>query len=195
MGRSGFTFVELVIAMAISLALGIGGFLFFRSQVRSLIDQSAGLDAIEGARAALDFMAYEIRQAGSNPGNNCGTCSANGLSTISSTGLTIGWDANSDGSIGTGESITYAYDSSLKRIARTVSGSSATTLISNVPSGGLSFAYYDSSDNTTATATSVATIKVTVQVQAAKATTVTTTTLYSRVALRNRALTHLGVQG
>jgi prepilin-type N-terminal cleavage/methylation domain-containing protein len=188
MSHRGFTLIELVVAMGISLALGIGGFLFFRTQVRSLIDQSAGLDAIEGARAALDFMAYEIRQAGSSNG----ACSASTpLSSMSSTGLTITY-CNTSASL---QTIIYAYDSGLKRITRSVNGSSATTLISNVPSGGLSFVYYDSSDASTATASNVASIKLTVQVQAARATTVTTTTLYSRVALRNRALTHLGVQG
>lgn len=188
---AGFTLVELLVTMGISFVLGSAGFLFLRSQLRSLTDQAGGLDAIEGARAALDFMAYEIRQAGSPTG----ACSAaTPLSNANSTQLTIAYcDAT-----GTLQTVIYAYSSSAKAITRTVAGTPS-TLISNVPSGGLSFAYYQADGGATdpalatpvATPANVKTVKVTVQVTTARATTATTVSIGSRIALRNRVLTNL----
>jgi type II secretory pathway component PulJ len=184
--------LELLVAASISLVLGAAGFFFFRTQLRSLIDQSAGLDAIEGARAALDFMANDIRLASLKPTGSCSTCGA-GLSNAQSTTITVAWDANSNGTLDASESITYAYDSSAKAVTRTVNGTT-TTLIRNVPSGGLSFQYLQSdgsaaamSGGTVTFPATVTTVLVTVQVQAANATSPWNTTISSRVTLRNRA--------
>jgi len=201
---AGFTLIELLIAMAMSLALGIGGFAFYRSQAQSLTDQSAGLDAIEGARAALDFMSADIRMAGANPAgtwSQSGTCGA-GLSEAGSTSLKVTWDgANGDATYGTingGETTKYSYDSTSKSILRTVNGVD-TTLIKNVPSGGLSFQYYTANGPVSLTGSpaqvpssgtnncnNVTYIKINVQVQTARGTTITTVPLSSYVALRNR---------
>jgi prepilin-type N-terminal cleavage/methylation domain-containing protein len=196
---AGFTLIEVLVAAVISLALGIGGFSFFRTQARSLTDQSASLDAAEGTRAALDFMAYDIRMAGNNPAGTwtqSGTCEA-GLKSAQTSDLTISWDgANGgvvDGSIAAGETTRYHYDYATKSIIRTVDGADQ-TLIKNVPSGGLSFQYFV---GTAAAAMSggavsssdcnrVTNILITVQVQTARGTTVTNVNLGSRVALRNR---------
>jgi prepilin-type N-terminal cleavage/methylation domain-containing protein len=189
---AGFTLVELLVTIGIAFVLGSAGFLFFRTQLRSLTDQAGGLDAIEGARAALDFMAYEIRQAGSPSG----ACSAaTPLSNASSTALTIAYCDTS----GTLQTVAYAYSSSAKSITRTVGGGSASTLIANVPSGGLSFTYYQVNGGTgdpalatpVATPANVRTIKVSVQVTTARATTATTVSIGSRIALRNRVLSNL----
>jgi Tfp pilus assembly protein PilW len=189
LGRSaGFTMTELLVSTIISLLLGVAGFSFFRSQARSLTDQAASLDAIEGARAALEFIASDIRNAGLKPTGSCSTCGT-GLSGASATALTVGWDANSSGTLDGGESITYSYESATKTIVRTVSGASAQTLIKNVPSGGLSFQYLTSAGSAATISggvpTNAVTIVLTIQVEAAKATTVTTTSLSSRIALRN----------
>jgi type IV pilus assembly protein PilW len=194
LGAAGFTMLELLVAAAISLVLGAVGFFFFRAQLMSLINQSAGLDAIEGSRAALDFMANDIRLASLKPTGSCATCGA-GLSGAQATTITVAWDADSSGTLDANESITYAYNSSSKAVTRTVNGTT-TTLISNVPSGGLSFQYLQSdgsaaamsgSPATVTTPANVTTVLVTVQVQAAKATNPWNTTISSRVTLRNRA--------
>jgi type II secretory pathway component PulJ len=194
LGAAGFTILELLVAASISLVLGAAGFFFFRTQLRSLIDQSAGLDAIEGARAALDFMANDIRLASLKPTGSCPTCDP-GLSNAQSTTITFAWDANSNGTVDASEWITYAYDSSAKAVTRTVNGTT-TTLIRNVPSGGLSFQYLQSDGSAAAmsgspaavtTPANVTTVLVTVQVQAANATSPWNTTISSRVTLRNRA--------
>ncbi len=186
--------LELLVAAGISFVLGAAGFFFFRTQLRSLTDQAAGLDAIEGARAALDFMASDIRLASLKPTGSCSTCGA-GLSGAQSTTITVAWDANSNGTLDANESITYAYDASAKAVTRTINGTTS-TLIRNVPSGGLSFQYFQSDGSAAAmsgspaavtTPANVTTVLVTVQVQAANATTPWTTLLSSRVTLRNRA--------
>ena len=206
MGRraAGFTLVELLATMAISFVLGSAGFLFFRTQLRSLTDQSSGLDAIEGARAALDFMANEIRMAGANPAGtwpHTGTCGA-GLSSAQTSRLTISWDgANGrpiDGAIDANESITYRFDSGTKQIWRTINGVD-TLLVRNAT--GLTFQYFKDaaaaamsgspSQVTSADCNGVTNIQITVQVETARATTVTNVNLGARVALRNRVLAKL----
>jgi type IV pilus assembly protein PilW len=197
----GFTLTELLIATAISFVLGGAGFLFFRTQLRSLTDQAAGLDAIEGARAALDFMANDIRMAGANPAgtwspaaNSC----LKGLSSAQSSSLTVRWDANSDGSVNAAETITYSYDAANKQVVRTVNGSSA-VLINDAL--GLTFQYFKGtaaaamsgspSQVTTADCDAVTSVQVTVLVSAARATTPTTVSVGARIALRNRVLGNL----
>jgi prepilin-type N-terminal cleavage/methylation domain-containing protein len=199
---AGFTLVELLVTMGISFVLGSAGFLFFRSQLRSLTDQSAGLDAIEGARAALDFMANEIRMAGANPAGTwpqTGACGA-GLSSAQTSRLTISWDgANGspiDGTIDANESISYRYDSASNRIWRTVNGVD-TLLILNAT--GLTFQYFKDAaaaamsggQVTSADCNGVTNIQIAVQVKTARATTVTSVNLGARVALRNRVLAKL----
>lgn len=197
----GFTLTELLIATAISFVLGAAGFLFFRTQLRSLTDQAAGLDAIEGARAALDFMANDIRMAGANPAgtwapgaNSC----LKGLSSARSSSLTVRWDANGDGNVNAAETITYAYDAANKQVVRTINGTSA-VLINDA--SGLTFQYFKGaaaaamggspSQVTTADCDAVTSIQVTVQVSAARATTPSTVSVAARVALRNRVLGNL----
>ena len=183
MGNAGFTLVELMTSTVIAAVLGIGGVLFFRGQVLSLADQSAGLDATEGARAALDFMANEIRQAGSattNSGswsNPSGYCGAGLLSTSSATSLTIAWDGQS--------AITYDINGST--IRRTTGGVTS-TLIKNAVALSFQFLRQDGSTATwPAQCTSVTNILVTVRVQTTRAPTTWTMSLASRVALRNNS--------
>jgi prepilin-type N-terminal cleavage/methylation domain-containing protein len=204
---AGFTLVELLVTVAISFVLGSAGFLFFSAQLHSLTDQSAGLDAIEGARAALDFMANEIRMAGADPaGSNwpqtgLGPCGA-GLSGAQTSRLTIAWDgANGgliNGTIDPDESITYRYDSAGKRIWRAVNGVD-TLLIRNAT--GLTLKYFNDvgevvpsgspSQVPNADCNGVTNIQITVRVQTARATTVTNVNLETHVALRNRVLAKL----
>ena len=201
---AGFTLVELLVTTVLSFVLGSAGFLFFRAQLRSLTDQSAGLDAIEGSRAALDFMANEVRMAGANPAGTwpkTGTCGA-GLSSAQTSRLTIAWDgANGrpiDGTIDADESITYRYDSAGKR---TGAPSTASTPCSSATSLGLTFQYFKDataaamsgspSQVTSADCNGVTNIQITVQVQTARATTVTNVNLGARIALRNRVLARL----
>jgi type II secretory pathway component PulJ len=193
--------------MAISLVVSGAGWMFYRTQLRALGDQSAGLDAGESARAAIAFMAHEIRKAGYDPLKPAQTAfptaGTTGISVAGSNSLQIQLDANSSGAIEANavdplaESITYAYNSTTQTLDRTVNGVTQ-TLISNVPAGGLSFAYYDANGNalslsgnpaqlSASNRDAVATIQINLQVQTVRATSVRTVNLSARAAVRNRA--------
>jgi len=192
--NSGFTLLEVLVATVIAVMLGAGGFAFFASQTRSLADQSATLDAAEGARAAFDFMAKDIRSAGANPAgtwvqaaNSCAT----GLSAASTTSITIRADSNGDG---TPETTTYSYDAGSKTIRRTDNDGVTDTLISNVNSFSLQYFVGSTAaatsgspaQVTTAACDNVTTVLITVQVRNPKVVTINQMNLSARVALRNR---------
>jgi prepilin-type N-terminal cleavage/methylation domain-containing protein len=188
----GFTLLELVVASAVSLLLGAAGFSFFRAQIIALTDQSAGLDAVEGSRAALDFVANDVRMAGAIPTGSCLTCGS-GLANARADRLTVSWDANANGVLDATESITYAYDSATTSVTRTVNGV-AQTLVRNVPAGGFALQYFNfdgtaaaMSGGVVTTAANVTTVRVTIRVNAARATNVFSTHHGARVTLRNRA--------
>lgn len=209
----GFTIVELLVATVISLVLSAAGWTFYRSQLRALIDQSARLDADEAARAAVAFMAREIRKAGLDPladppaGVAFTTPGAKGVSDARPERLLVQWDKNSSGAIETGaadpdaESVEYSYDGVNQQILRTVNGT-AQALIKNVAAGGLSFRYFDANGNVLTPTGSpaelsasdrdaVAVILVSLTVQAARATQPTAVKLSARATLRNRVLGRL----
>lgn len=198
-GSAGFTLTELLVTTIISLMLGVAGFAFFRAQLRSFTDQAGSLDAVEGARAALDFIANDIRMAGADP---TGGAHPNGLSQAQSSTLTIAWDgANSrpvDGAIDANESITYAFDAGAKQITKTVNGVTQ-TLITNATrltfqyflADGVTPAAMSGSPAVVTTPNNVVIVQMTVQVQTARATAITTVKLASHVAVRNRILARL----
>ncbi len=184
-----------MISTIITLALGVGGFMFLRTQLRSLTDQSAGVDAMEGARAALDFMSNDIRMTRAN-----GAAGSGWVGTSTCTGrsdsFTAVWD---DGLSANGtapnHTVQYWYDSANKRIVRTTGGAD-TTLIPNVPANGLAFTYYTSTgaaaamSGTPSQVTScdgVQVVQVSVTVTAKRATQTFTRNIGTRIALRNRS--------
>ncbi len=205
---AGFSITEFMVAMIISLMVSAAGWAFYRTQLRALGDQSADLDAGEGARAAMGFVARELRHTGFDPlGTALVTSGATGINDARSDRLLVQWDANSSGEIDTSaadpnaESVLYSYDSSTQQLLRTVAGSTQ-TLIKNVPPGGLAFQYFDSNGNplslsgnpaqlTAAQRDAVAIVLVNLQVQTARATQVRAVKLSARAALRNRVLGRL----
>src|SRR5256885_16184967 len=89
---------------------------FSLSNLGSLTVHAAGLDAIEGARSALDFMASEIRTAGEKPTLACGSC---GLTAATATGFSFSFDANGNGNAtDSGEQLGDLYNAASKLILR-----------------------------------------------------------------------------
>jgi type IV pilus assembly protein PilW len=64
---SGFTLIELMIAMALSAVFFSGIYFAFNSQQRTQIDQQLTADLQQNARAALYILQREIRMAGFDP--------------------------------------------------------------------------------------------------------------------------------
>ena len=99
---AGFSITEFMVAMIISLMVSAAGWAFYRTQLRALGDQSADLDAGEGARAAMGFVARELRHTGFDPlGTALVTSGATGINDARSDRLLVQWDANSSGEIDT----------------------------------------------------------------------------------------------
>lgn len=208
LGTAGFSITEFMVTMIISLVLSAAGWMFYRTQLRSLGDQSADLDAGEGARAAMGFMARELRVAAYDPqGTALTTAGATGISDARSDRLLVQWDSDSSGTIDpnavdpNAESVLYTYDPSLKQVLRTAAGNTQ-TLIKNVPSIGLAFEYFDGNGDTltpsgnpaqltAAQRDAVAVILVKLQVETFRATRVRTVKLSARAAIRNRVLGRL----
>jgi len=79
--HNGFTLIELVLAVGMLTITMAAFYSVFRMQTRSLKGQENRLEAQQTARAALDFMVREIRNARYNPrdendGDSCGAGAA-----------------------------------------------------------------------------------------------------------------------
>ncbi|MGH7860437.1 MAG: PilW family protein [Candidatus Binatia bacterium] len=212
---SGFTITELLIAMIVSLVVSLAGWGFYRTQLRVLTDQAAELEATESARAAIGFMAREIRHTGYDPLDSAFPDPAapalpnpGALVVAQQNAIAFRWDNDGDGTMEANatdplpESVSYAYNAGTGQIVRTVNGVSQ-TLISNIPAGGLVFQYFNRngapltlSGNpaalTGAQMDTVAFVRVHVRVQAdGTRTTPAIVEMSARAALRNRILDRL----
>lgn len=66
-GEAGFSLTELLIAIVIVAVMGIGMVTLFQAQHQTFIRQNSGVLSTQNARAGLDMMAREIRNAGFDP--------------------------------------------------------------------------------------------------------------------------------
>ena len=65
--KKGFTLVEVLIAMLVTLVMMAGGYSVFNTYQKQTTIQSFVSDAQQTLRAAMDFMVREIRMAGYDP--------------------------------------------------------------------------------------------------------------------------------
>lgn len=111
--EQGFTIVELMIAMAMSLIVMGAIYSLFTTQQKSYIHQERVATVQQNLRAAMNMMAREIRMAGCNP---TGISPSPGIVTEGANTITFTMDITDaagtgppDGDIlDTGENITYA---------------------------------------------------------------------------------------
>lgn len=94
-GRAGFTLIELLVALVVLGVFGMGAVNLFRAQHQAFIRQNEGVRITQNARAGLDMLARELRNAGFDPR---GTAAA-GLTVWSPD--SVGWtaDLNADGDV------------------------------------------------------------------------------------------------
>lgn len=71
-GNRGFTVVELMISLCISIVVVMATYQIYHSQVRSNLIQEQMVDMEQNLRSALYLLAMEIRQAGYDPGGSAG---------------------------------------------------------------------------------------------------------------------------
>jgi type IV pilus assembly protein PilW len=162
---AGFTLIELMVSMAISLVVlaAIAGTFTVQTRQNSAEEQIGQMQ--QNVRGALDLMIREIQMAGYKPAGG----SFNGVETSTSTALRIKLDLNSSGdeTDDATDDISYSFDNSTGLITRTLNntGDSA-TVADNIT--GFSFTYLDANGASTTTNTAVRKITINITARTAK---------------------------
>jgi type IV pilus assembly protein PilW len=164
-GVGGFTLVEMMVSMAISLVVlaAIAGTFTVQTRQNSAEEQNGQMQ--QNVRGALDLMIREIQMAGYKPAGG----SFNGIETSTSTTLRIKLDLNSSGdeTDEATDDISYSFDSSTGLITRTLNntGSSA-TVADNITA--FSFTYLDANGASTTTNTAVRRVTINITARTEK---------------------------
>jgi prepilin-type N-terminal cleavage/methylation domain-containing protein len=133
--EKGFTLVELLVAMSISLIVLFAARTVYRVQAHTVKAQEYQMEAEEYGRVSLDLMSREIRNLGYFPTRSACASPTNtkGLVTATETSIQIVYDSDGNGNCtGTGENVTYTYDSATNNISRTADGSTQTLTNGNI---------------------------------------------------------------
>lgn len=178
---SGFTMVELLIAMVISTIISAAIFSAYRVQQRIYTAQTEVVDLQQNIRAALGYLKMEIREAGFDP-ENTGNF---GIVTAGKGAIEFTKDINADGVVDSLETIEYGFeDSTDDALPRdgVPDGGKPVSLGRRVNGAGggnwepiaegverIEFRYLDDNDNVTATAGDIRTVEVSMLVRAGAA--------------------------
>lgn len=162
---AGFTLMELLVAMTISLVVLAGVAKTFTVQTRQNSAEEQVAQMQQNVRGALDLMVREIQMAGYKPAGG----TFNGIETSTATTLRIKLDLNASGNEtdDTTDDITYSFDAATGLLTRTLNNpGSAAVLADNVTA--FTFTYLDANGASTTTNTAVRKISVDVTVRTAK---------------------------
>jgi type IV pilus assembly protein PilW len=195
--QKGFTLLELLVAMGLSLIVLGAGYSVFRVQTHTVKAQESKMEAQEYARASLDMMVREARNLGFFPSGTPCPAPANTAGIVAATATTFQfvYDANNDGSCagtmaggaGADENVSYAYNGT--DITRAVNGGAALPLTAgNVTAFAIT--YLDAAGAVTANLANIRSVSITITVQS-RSTDVQfgglrNITMNSSVDLRNR---------
>lgn len=155
----GMTLIEMMIAMVIVGVMGIALVGFLRTQHQTVLRQNNGVLATQNARAAVDMLTRELRNAGYNPRNQ----PAGGeLKTIKADSVSWTADMNADGdtldsSAGKWDE-RVAYYKQGTNLMRASGGGAGTAVTDNVDS--LRFTYLDGTGTPTAAVAEVEQVRV-----------------------------------
>jgi len=152
--ESGFTLVEVLVAMVIAMVLMAGSYIFFNTQQKQTIIQTNVSDAQQTLRAAMDFVTREFRMIGYDP-NDSGNfgitdiSDENGMSAIS-----YSWDSiNGDGVVDANERYRFSLANAapadgILDLTRDVGGSGSQLMAQSVIALGLAYAVDTDGDGT-----------------------------------------------
>ena len=113
--KNGFTMIELLASILISVVLLAGFYSVFFSQQTAFSAQEQVAEMNQNIRAALDLMTREIRLAGYKNS----TSTFNGVATATSNSIRILADLNQDGDTADDdEDISYTYNAGARQICR-----------------------------------------------------------------------------
>jgi len=133
---SGFTLVEMMVSLGIGMVIVAAVTTTFMTQTKVYNAQEHVNDMQQNARAALDMIARELKMAGYKP--NTGPVYGLGALGVNldNTKLVIEADLNEDNSIngtaGSLERITYAYNSGTKQITRRLGSGTSSVFADNI---------------------------------------------------------------
>ncbi|BBO74081.1 hypothetical protein DSCW_14980 [Desulfosarcina widdelii] len=187
--NSGFTMVELLVAMAASLILMAAVVGMYTVLTRSYTTETARASVQQDLRAGLALMCQDIQHAGLDPLGTAG----GGFTVSSATDIEFIADMDYDGAVTAGNNERVRYHLNGSQLIQSLDNpadpndlddSNNAVLLDNV--SDLSFVYLDQDGNVTATADEIRSIQIemTVQAPAGRAGTVART-LTERVRLRN----------
>ncbi|MCR4321215.1 MAG: prepilin-type N-terminal cleavage/methylation domain-containing protein [Candidatus Brocadiaceae bacterium] len=151
----GFTLIEVVIGLAISLILMGVAVSIFNVQRKSYSLQEQVTEMQQYVRSAMDMIVRDARMAGYNPAG----IAYSGISVAQTGTMTIQADYDGSGIISGTETITYAYDAANNQIDRNAGGG-AQPFAENIEA--LTFSYLDSSGVATTTVSSIRQIRITI---------------------------------
>ena len=196
--ESGFTLMEMLIAMTIVIILMAVVSLVFGRALGVRSRESSRTDALTAAQAALNVMSREISNSGYGLADDNNSIHNNGIVVADSTSSRLRVRANVVNTNLTtsdpGEDVTYYYDSSSQSIVRhdPAQSPSTTYLVNQISNVSFSYFNYTGSSSTptetTTPAANTSRVKITVTVQMAEVQgqpTGRTVTLTSFVTLRN----------
>lgn len=125
----GYTLVELLVAIFIGLLALAGIYRTFASFVANVDIQEQVVELQQNLRVGLLRVSEEFKKAGYDP-----QVSGNfEITDAGDTTITFTGDFESEnGTVGTGETITYSFDSSTRELQRSVDGGSAEVVVENV---------------------------------------------------------------
>ena len=145
----GFSSMQVLAGLGVTLILLAAVYTFQQAQTKAFLTQQVYSDSQNVTRSMIDLMARELRMACYDPGTainkSGGPCAPDvkqGIIEATPTRIHFQQDLNGDNAIGApGEDITY--DLSNGTIRRTDGLAEPVVLASGVPTGGLSFLYFD----------------------------------------------------
>lgn len=135
----GFTLVELLISMGLSLFVLAGVGSLFRAQTHTVKGQESKMEANEYALTVLDMIVREVRNTGYFPQAACDA--TGGITATTATSITIQYDRNSDGDcVDEHENVTFAFAGT--NVTRTTTNPATTSTLTDDNATALTFTYY-----------------------------------------------------
>ena len=154
--ENGFTVLELIITLAVSLVVLGAVVSTFVIQNKHYHEQDQVVDMQENARGGMQMMVNDLMMAGYNPA----AIASVGIVSADSSSIQFTADLNGDGDVDdTNENVTYAYDDTNDQLTRkSTAADTATPLSENIDS--LTFTYYDNSGAVTSSPSSIRKIEI-----------------------------------
>ena len=154
-GQNGFSLIEVMVAMAVAVAVIAVVMAAMVSQQKNHVTQQGLVDMQQGLRAALEVVGSELKMAGYDPEGTTGAA----IVLADTADLQFQIDRNGDGDWDAGEAIRLALTNDANRdgiadgtpcdLGRGLDGGALQVLAENIDA--LNFVYFDSNGNVLAT--------------------------------------------